>query len=117
EPLLGGTENHRIVAAPAVRIAVSEFSLADEHAALLQQFDDRPIGLEYRFAFVLRQTFGESAFVVLRRVRFEIVFLAGVEIFSAMAGRRVNNSAALIERHVVGENGWARAIEKRMPEL
>ena len=34
-----------------------------------------------------------------------------------MARCRVNDSAALIERHVIGENGRARAIEKRMPEL
>ena len=117
EPLLGGAENHGIVAAPAVRIAVREFLFADEHAALLQQLDDRSIRLEDRLAFVLGQAFGEAAFVILRRVGFEVVFLASVEIFGAVARRGMNDSAALIERDVIGENGRAGAIEKRMPEL
>ena len=40
EPLLGGAEDHRIVAAPAVRIAVLELAFGDERPARLQQLND-----------------------------------------------------------------------------
>ena len=64
EPLFGGAENHRIVAAPAVRIAVREFAFADQRAALFQQLDDDRIGLEHGLAFVFGQTFDEAAFII-----------------------------------------------------
>ena len=37
EPLLRGAENHGIVAAPAVRIAVRQFAFADQRAASFEQ--------------------------------------------------------------------------------
>ena len=117
EPLLGGAENHRIVAAPAVRIAVREFSFADEHAALLQQLDDDRIRLEYGLALVFGQAFDEAAFVILRRVGFEAVFLAGAEVVRAMARRGVDDAAALIERDVIGQHAGHAHIEKRMLKL
>src|SRR6202034_2471068 len=40
EPLLGGAEDHRILAAPAVRVAVLEFAFGDARSALLKQLDD-----------------------------------------------------------------------------
>ncbi len=46
EPLLGGAEDHRFVAAPAVRVAVRESAFAQEHAALTEQCNDLGIGLE-----------------------------------------------------------------------
>ena len=117
EPLLGGAEDHRIVAAPAVRIAVRQFALADQHAALLQQFDDDRIRLEDGLAFVFGQAFDEAAFVVLRRVGFEAIFLAGAKVVGAMAGRGVNDAAALVERDVIGEHAGHAHIEKRMLEF
>ena len=62
------------------------------------------IRLEDGLAFVFRQAFGEAAFVILRRVSFETVFLAGVEVVGAVAGRGVHDAAALIERDVIGEH-------------
>ena len=117
EPLLGGAEDHGIVAAPAVRIAVREFAFAHEHAALLQQLDDDRVRFENRLALVFRQAFDESAVVILRRVGFEAVFLAGAKVVGAMAGRGVHDSAALIERDVLGEHAGHCEIEKRMLEL
>ena len=93
------------------------FLLADEHAALLQQLDDDRIRFEHGLAFVFRQAFDEAAFVVLRRVGFEAVFLAGAEVVRAVAGRGVHDAAALIERHVIGEHAGHAHIEKRMLEF
>ena len=64
EPLLGGAENHRIVAAPAVRIAVLVSVLAEQRAAIAQQFHDDGIRLEDVFAFVFRQAFEIDAAII-----------------------------------------------------
>src|ERR1700735_1421104 len=96
EPLFGGAENHRIMAAPAVRIAVGNFSLADQHVFFSQQLVNQRVGFEYGFAFVLGQTFDEAAFVILRGVSFEAVVLAGAEVIDAVARRGVHDAAALI---------------------
>src|SRR5271166_2505679 len=46
EPLLGGAEDDRIVAAPAMRIGVLDFLVTEQDAAALQELDDGSIGLE-----------------------------------------------------------------------
>ena len=116
KPLLGGAENHRIVAAPAMRIAVRDFLLADEHVALLQQLDDDGIRFEHSLALVFRQAFDEAAVVVLRGVGFQPIFLASPEVVRAVAWSGVHDAAALIERHVIGEYTGNLRIEKRMLE-
>mgnify|MGYP000591973945 FL=1 len=45
KPLVGGTEEHRMLAAPAVRIAVRDLLLEDQGAALAQELDDVRVGL------------------------------------------------------------------------
>ena len=117
EPLLGGAENHRIVAAPAMRVAVRDLSFADQHAFAAHQFDDQWIRFEYGFAFVFRQAFHEAAFVVLRRVSFEIIFLAGAEVVDAVARSGVHDAAALIERHVIGEHSRNGIVQERVAKL
>ena len=78
EPLLGRAKDDRIVAAPAVRIAVLQLAFGHEIAARFQQGDDGGIGLEDGLAFVLGQPFDEAAVVIERRVRLDAVFLADV---------------------------------------
>ena len=79
--------------------------------------DDDGIRFEDGLALVFRQAFDESAFVILRRVGFETVFLSGAEVVRAVAGRRVHDAAALIERDVIGEHAGDAQFEKRMPEF
>ena len=87
-----------------MRIAVLVCVMAEQRAAIGKQFHDDRIGGENVFAFVFGQAFGVDAFVVERRVDFQAVFLAGVEVVRAVAGRGVHDAAALIERDVVGEH-------------
>ena len=49
EPLLGGAEDGRVVAAPAVRIGVSDLLEAAEGVVRFQNFDDDGVGLPKRF--------------------------------------------------------------------
>jgi hypothetical protein len=46
EPLLGGAEDDRLVAAPAVRVGVLNFVPAQQRAALFEQLDDERVGGE-----------------------------------------------------------------------
>ena len=77
------------------------------------------IGIRFEdgLALVFGQALDEAAFVILRRIGFEAVFLAGAEVVRAMAGRGVNDSAALLERDVIGEHAGNLHIEKRMLEF
>ena len=61
EPLLGGAEDDRIVAAPAMRIRVLELFRMQQHAALLQQLDDRRVRLEHFLAVIFRQSVAHDA--------------------------------------------------------
>src|SRR2546425_9705834 len=63
EPLLGGAEDHRIVAAPAVRVAVRIVRGGKKRAALAEKLDDDRIGSEDVLALVFGQAFGIDAAV------------------------------------------------------
>src|SRR5882724_13424059 len=103
EPLLGSPENHRIVATPAMRVAVLVRVLAKQCAAIGKQLYDNGVRCEDVLALVFRQAFRVNAFVIKRRINFETISLAGVEVIGAMTGRGVNDAAALIESDVIGE--------------
>ena len=94
-----------------------DFLFADEHAAFFQQLDDDGIRFENRLALVFRQALDEAAVVVLRRVGFQTIFLAGAKIVRAVARSGVHDAAALIERHVIGQDAGNLQIEKWMLEL
>ena len=100
-----------------MRVAVLVFVMAEQRAAIAEQLHDDRIGFENIFAFVFRQAFGIDAAIVERRVSFEAVFLAGVEVVGAVSGRGVHDAAALIERDVVGENAGDLHRQKRMLEF
>ena len=117
EPLFGGAENYRIVAPPAVRIAVRKFLFAEQRAAIAQQRHDDGIRLKHGLAFVFRQAFEIAAVSIDRRVRLNAIFLPGLKVLHAVARRGVHDAGALIERHVIGQNRWDSQIQKRMPEF
>src|SRR5215469_14619419 len=106
EPLLGGAENHRIVAAPAVRVGVLVVVKAEQRATILQDLHDNRIRAEYVLALVFRQAFEIAALVVQRRVNLQLIFLSRNKIIRTVAGSRMHDAAALIERDVVGKNSW-----------
>ena len=50
EPLLGGAKDHRIFAAPAMRITVRQLFFLEQRAVLSQFLNDAWISFEYRLA-------------------------------------------------------------------
>src|SRR3989441_1131920 len=98
EPLLGGAEDHRIVAAPAMRVAVRIVRGGKKRAALAEKLDDDRIGSEDVLALVFGQAFGIDAAVVQRSGSLQAIFLAGEEVLDAVARGGMDDSAALLER-------------------
>src|SRR6185437_10124859 len=90
---------------------------ANEHAAVHQQINNDRVGLPYSFPFVFRQSFDETAVIVLWGIRLEAVFLARAEVLRAMARRGVHDAAALIERDVIRQHSRDSQVEKRVLEL
>src|SRR6202041_4069659 len=68
EPLLGSPKNHRILAAPTMRIAVPEFRAVHQSASFRQQLNNRLVPFEYLPALLFRPAFDESPLVLERRV-------------------------------------------------
>ena len=91
-----------------------DFLFANEHAAFLQQLNDDGVGFEHRLALIFRQAFDEATVVVLRRVGFQPVFLAGAEVVRAVARSGVHDSATLIERDVIREHAGNVQIQERV---
>src|SRR5207244_12980195 len=104
EPVFRGAEDHRIVAAPAVRVAVLVLVVTQQRAAIAEQFHDDRIRGENILAPVFRQPLKIDALVVDRRINLQSIFLPGIKIVGAMSRSRVNDAAALIERDIIGEN-------------
>ncbi len=87
-----------------MRVAVLVRVVAKQCAAIGKQLYDNRVCCEDVLAFVFRQPFGVNAFVIKRRINFETISLAGIEVIGAVAGRGVNDAAALIEGDVIGED-------------
>ncbi len=120
EPLLGGAEDHRTMAAPAVRIRVLQSLFVHERAATAQQLDDRGIRLEDSLAVVLGQAVAHDAGFVHVGGGIELVALAGIEVIGAVRGRSVDRACALVHGDVIGEHAQHLAIrprQKRMIEV
>src|SRR5271169_7237865 len=116
EPLFGGEENQRILAAPAMRIAVRELERMEQRAGRTQFLDDRVVGLENILAYPLAAVGGELAGRVDRRKRLEPVLRADHEIFVAMSGRGMHEAGAGVGRNMVAVHQLYIAGNERMAE-
>ena len=117
EPLLGGAKDHRIVAAPAVRIGVLGFFRVQQRAAAFDQIDNGLIGVPNALAVVFGQAVAQDAFFVDVAGGIEAVLDAGAEVFSAMRGRGVDDAGAGVHGDVVGEHAENFAVEEGMLEV
>ena len=123
EPLLGGAEDGRVVAAPAVRIGVGDLLEAAERVVRFQDFDDDGVGFPNGFADdffgqASRGAFGviEAAGGIDRAEGRDAVLAADDVVFLSVAGGGVDGAGALFERDVIGEDAEGIAIEERMAE-
>ena len=107
EPLAGGAEDDRLLAAPAVRVAVGDVLMQDERAALLEPLDDLGVGVVHvhagpRAAGPHAVALVEVAVVVDGHDHGNVEAHARVVVVHAMAGSRVDDAGAILKRDVVG---------------
>ncbi len=112
EPLLGGAEDHGIVAAPAVRVGVLSLFRVQQSAAALEQVDDRLIRFPDALAGVLRQAVAQDAFFVDVAGGVETVLHAGEKVLRAVRGSGVDHAGARVHGDVVGEHAENLAVEE-----
>ena len=109
KPLVGGTEEHRVLAAPAVRIAVRDLLLEDQSAALAQELDDVRVGL-----VGIHTAEGTAGTKLLAGVELAVVIdrhadvgdallEAGEVVVDAVAGRVMDDTGTVIDTDVIGQ--------------
>ncbi len=116
EPLLGGAEDDRVLAAPADRVGVGVLAGLDERARLAQQLDHLRVGLEDALARESLDLGHEAAALVHRAIDVEPVADARQVVVPAVAGCRVHDAGAGVEGDVVGEHARRVAVDPGMPE-
>ena len=107
EPLARGAEDDRLLAAPAVRIAVVDVLMEDKRAALAQPLDDLRVGLVDfhagpRTARAHLVTFVEATVVVDGHDHGDVELHADKIVIDAVAGSAVDDAGAVVQGDVVG---------------
>ncbi len=110
EPLRRGEEDHRVMAAPAVRILMRERLAMPEAPPLLERRLDVRVRIEHALPAEQLHGIEEMAARSDRRVDLEAVFHAGGEVVTAVAGRGVHDAGPGLERHVLRQHAdrWTR---------
>ena len=119
EPLLGRPEDHRLLAPPAVRIAVHERLLVDRGAPTPSSRSTiTRIGREDLLAGQpLRRLGGEPARLVDRAQDRKLIGPAGLVVLGAVAGGRVDQPGAVLDADVAGQHDRADAVDERVAIL
>src|SRR5262249_45177017 len=116
EPLLGCTENERVVASPTMRIAVRERLRMKQGVLFAQALDDGSVGLEDVLARPLAALGGEPSRVVDRRERIEPVPGSDHEVLVAVTRGGMNQAGARVGGHVVAVHKFYITFEEWMTE-
>ena len=103
-----------MLAAPAVRVAVGDLPLAQQVAGVADRRDDDGVGVEDLLAGDELDVGGEPPAVVDRAVDLEAVALSDHVVLLAVAGRRVDQPGAGLERDVVAEDEARLPVEVRV---
>ena len=118
KPLVGSTEEHRVLAAPAVRIAMRNLLLEDQGAALAQELDDVRVGLVGIHAAegatgAKLLTGVELAVVIDRHADVGDALLEAREVvIDAVTGRVVDDTGTVIDTDVIGQQRHASTPSK-----
>ncbi len=99
EPLVGGAEDDRLAAAPAVRIGMDEARGGEDAAALGEPAHDVVVDLEHAAAHERLGAGGEAARLVHRAQQAQALARADLEVLLAVAGRGVDQAGAVLEAH------------------
>ena len=100
EPLTRGAEDHRLAAAPAVRVGVGEARAREQAAVLPEPIHDVVVHLEHAAAGERSGLGGEAPRFVHRTERLPAFPLAHGEVLLAVTGRGVDQPGAFLEAHV-----------------
>ena len=114
EPLAGRAEDHRVLAAPAVRVAVGDLPLAQQVAGVANGRDDDGVGVEDLLAGHALDVGGEPPPVVHGAVDVETVPLPDHVVLLAVARSGVDQTRAGLEGDVVAEDEARLAVEVRV---
>ena len=104
EPLLGGAEDHRIVAAPAVRIGVLDLLLCSSTPRLFSSSMIGGLASKTCLAVVFRQAIAQTARLVHVAGLGQLVFRPGVEVVGAVRRRGVHRAGALVHGDVIRQH-------------
>ncbi len=102
EPGGNGPVDERALAAPAVRVGVKILVALDELTLRLQPRDDVLVRLLHEAAGVVRNLLREPAFAVDWTDNGDSGAFEGVVVVLAESGSRMDDTAAVLRRHVVG---------------
>ena len=112
EPLIGGAEQHRVLAAPAMGIAVGDLLLHHQGAALAQKLDDVRVGLVgvhagERAAGAKLLADVELAVVIDGHADLHALLDANVIVVGTVTGRVVDDTGTVVDANVISKQGHA----------
>ena len=124
EPLLGGAENDRMVAAPAVRVRVLQVVAGQQRAGLFEHGHDDGICSPHLHAIEGRRrvvvpglgVHMDATGGVNAAGGVDVVADAGVEVVRAVRGRRVDRAGARVGGNIGGQHAQNAALQKWMLE-
>ena len=110
EPLIGRAEDDRLMATPAMRIAMDDIDMSNENSLLAQPFDDARVSLIHiktrkRTCFV-----GEHAIIVDRHEDRKIELKADQVVVLAMTRSRMDRAGTRVERDMIAIDDHALKI-------
>ena len=114
EPLLGGTEDDRIFAAPTMRIAVHDVLGCEKGAAVIQILENNLVGIVNEHTLVLAGFGGVTALAVNRNDNRDVVSLANDKVISTKARSGMNTAGTGIERYMVTGDNQRITVEQRV---
>ena len=116
EPLLGGAEDDRVLAAPADRVGVRVLAGLQEGARLAQELHDRGVRVEDLLPGEALDLGQEAPRLVHGAVDVEAVADAGEVVVPAVAGGGVDDAGAGVEGDVVGQDDGRVAVDPGVAE-
>ena len=114
EPLRCGAEDDRLLAAPAVRVAVHDVLAGEQGTGSLHVREDDGVGLLRGHTGVLAGVVGVAALIVHGHDHVHTVALAGQVVVGAEAGRGVHAAGAGIHGDVVRQHQTRGLGQERM---
>src|SRR5207302_10664996 len=122
-PLIGGAEDHRVLAAPAVRVAVADLPRpaprVEQDSSAREQLGDLRVRVEHLETLESRDgdVSGEAAVPVHRRPDRQPVLHAHVDVVLAMARSGVDQTGAGVSRGMTRHHASALALDQRVAVL